>query len=638
MSRRGMRPGAGLATVALAVAALSACATSPYRRAGNAGEVASALARSQVPAPSPRSLVFLVLDGPAGARLAAYDLGASRLIWTQPGQVTTRIEVGADIIIHGESTPLVSNPGAPGGGALVVARDIGNGAVLWKHALGDQEKLAGYDVDARAVYLVIQTIGAGKHGKDGMMGSVVALDPRAGTVRWRHELPTGRVAGPAVRGGLLAVPVDSQYVVLLDGATGAELAQVLSTAEAATFVRALPEGMFYGSRGVFLLSPSTARGSRQSPGYLMATLPAFVRPFYWYDLYRQEQTQYSAIDRNHILWRVAVEGDRARFRDDVVAVHDYRFLFGFDAGSGALRWAYSHPSDAVASTDTGSVIAFVSSDGDIAALDRATGARRYEAHLAGEVVRAATFDADGFAPAPGGTPAQAGAAAAPDLVATLGAIVADGDRRFPDLKLFAIDELGRQPGRDATGKLLGLLGERGLTPAAVQKASEALTARRDMQSADLLAAALRFHADYAEGRSAPPVDFLARAVGALGSMGRSVTPELVAQLRQPETPTPAATQIARALVATGAEEAIPALRDFLTMYRADPAHDADPSALIAVAEALLKLGGPAERRLLLFVAEEPHTVAALRAHLVRALGDTDPGAAPARTAARATGD
>ena len=36
--------------------------------------------------------------------------------------------------------------------------------------------------------------------------------------------------------------------------------------------------------------------------------------------------------------------------------------------------------------------------------------------------------------------------------------------------------------------------------------------------------------------------------------------------------------------------------------------------------------------LLLFVAEEPHTVAALRAHLVRALGETDPGAA--RTAAR----
>jgi hypothetical protein len=91
------------------------------------------------------------------------------------------------------------------------------------------------------------------------------------------------------------------------------------------------------------------------------------------------------------------------------------------------------------------------------------------------------------------------------------------------------------------------------------------------------------------------------------------------------------------MVATGAEEGLPALRDFLTMYRADPAHDADPSALIAVAEALIMLGGAAERRLLLFVAEEPHTEAPLRAHLVRALGETDPGAAAAKAAAtRAT--
>jgi outer membrane protein assembly factor BamB len=604
---------------AASAALLAACATSPYKRAGNAGEVAAALARSQPPAAGARSLVFLVLGGAAGPRVAAYDLAASRLVWTQPGEVTTRIAIGSDVIVHGTKPA-----GAAEGAAIVVARDIGNGAVLWQHPLAAGERLAGYDIDAGAVYLVVQTLGA---TKGGTTGSVVALDPRAGTVRWRHPLPTGRVAGPAVRGGLVAVPVDSQYVILLDGATGGELAQVLSTAEAATFVRALPEGMFFGSRGVFLLSPATARGSRQAPGYLLARLPAFVRPFYWYDLYRPEQAQYSAIDRNHILWRVAVEGERARFRDDTVVVHDYRFLFGFDATSGALRWAYSHPSDAVASTDTGSVIAFVSNEGDIGALDRVTGTRRYQARLPGEVVRAATFDAEAFSPNLSGSAAPA----APEVVETLAAIVADQDKRFPDLKLFAIEEIGRQPGRAATGKLLDILGGRGLSPLALQKASEALAARRDTQSADLLATALRLHADYAEGRSAPPVDFLARAVGALGPGGRSVTPELVAQLRQPETPTPAAAQIARALAATGAEEAVPALRDFLTMYRADPANDADPSALIAVTEALIKLGGPGDRRLLLFVAEEPHTVATLRAHLVRALGETDPGAV-ARTA------
>jgi hypothetical protein len=106
-----------------------------------------------------------------------------------------------------------------------------------------------------------------------------------------------------------------------------------------------------------------------------------------------------------------------------------------------------------------------------------------------------------------------------------------------------------------------------------------------------------------------------------------VAPELCAHLRLPETPPVAAAEIARALVALGPDAAgvsVPALRDFLTMYRADPLYDADPAALVAVAEALLKLGGPGDRDLLLFVAAEPHTAAGLRAHLKSALAG--PGA------------
>ena len=72
----------------------------------------------------------------------------------------------------------------------------------------------------------------------------------------------------------------------------------------------------------------------------------------------------------------------------------------------------------------------------------------------------------------------------------------------------------------------------------------------------------------------------------------------------------------------GAGESVPALRDFLTMYRADPGYERDPTALVAAAEALLKLGGSADRELLLFLAEEPHTAAGLRAHVARALGET----------------
>jgi hypothetical protein len=400
------------------------------------------------------------------------------------------------------------------------------------------------------------------------------------------------------------------------------VAQILSTEEAATFVRALPEGVFYGSRGIFLVGRDTARGSRHAPGYLSAQLPPFVRPTYDYDHYHPEQSEYSALDRNRVLWRVSAAAGKPQFRDGLAFVHDYRFFFAFDASSAALRWAYVSPDDAVGSDDTGRAILFATSSGELGALDPITGARTYQATLPGEVVRGVTFDAEGFAPPPG-----AGASTPPDLLGALTAIIADPDQRFPAMKLFAIEELGRQPGREVTAKLIAILQNDKAAPLAVQKAGEMLVARRDAGALDLLTAALRAHADYGEKRGAPPVEVLARAVGALGPLARSVAPELDVHLRLPETTPSAAAEIAKALVAIDATESVPALRDFLTMYRADPVYERDPTALVAAAEALLKLGGTADRQLLLFLAEEAHTAAGLRAHLSRALGETATAAA-----------
>ena len=615
--------------VVAALTVAAGCATSPFKRAGNADDVAAALARSR-PAAGGRNVVFLVLGGTAGPRLGAFDLTASKLLWTQPAEVTTRVEVGASVIVHG-ARPATGAPGA----ALIVARDIGNGAVLWQHPLASNERLLGYAVDGDTVFMVVAVPGQPQPGAPrSSSGMAIALDGRTGVERWRHTLPSGRVAGPAARGGLVAVPVESQYVILLDGATGMELAQVLSTQEAATFVRALPEGLFYGSRGIFLLAPSTARGLRDAPGYLRATLPPFVRPFYWYDLYRPEQAEYSAIDRNRILWRAMVDGDRARFRDDLAVVHDFRYFFAFDARSGALRWAFDHPtSDAIASTDTGRTILFVTADGEIGGLDATTGARVYQARLPGEMVRGATFDADGFAAPPG---AGTVLAPAPDTVSVLLSILGDRDKRFPDVQVFAIGELGHQPGPEVTAKLLQVLSQEDLPPLATQKAGEALIERRDMSSAASLSLALRGHADYAEGRPAPPVELLARAIAALGPAGTVALPELAEALRRPETTPAAAAQVARALGVVGVRRdgrpdamATGALRDFLSLYRTDPIYDADPAALIAAAEALIKLGEPADRSFLLFVAEEPHTAPALRAHLARALSETAAAPSPA---------
>ena len=108
------------------------------------------------------------------------------------------------------------------------------------------------------------------------------------------------------------------------------------------------------------------------------------------------------------------------FRDGLVFVHDFRFFFAIDAASGALRWAHAEKeADAVAAAHTGAALVFVTADGDVGALDPATGRAVYRAQIPdATMVRGATFDADGFAGAPG-------AGAAPDLAATLSSILWD---------------------------------------------------------------------------------------------------------------------------------------------------------------------------------------------------------------------
>jgi outer membrane protein assembly factor BamB len=583
------------------------CATSPYKRAGNSDDVASALSGRTRDAARPanaqgRPLVFLALAGTKGPRVAAYDLAQSRLLWTQPADLRMRVEVGSDFVVHAAPDALV-------------AREISTGGERWRHAMAKDERLLGYAADENAVFAVVQKGGAHLHGGT---GSLIALDGRTGATRWKQELPSANAGAPAARGGLVAVPLQSQYVTLLDARSGEPLAQVLSNEEAATFVRTLPEGVFFGSRGVFRLSPVTAAGGRKSGGYVQAKLPEFVRPVYWFDLYRPEQNDYSALDRNRILWRMTPAGE-ARFRDDMAFVHNYRFFFGFDARSGALRWAYNHPAtEAVSSADVGDALVFVTADGELGALDTRTGRRLFEAKLPGEVVRGATFDAEGWAPKKEATADQS------PLSETLSTIVWDPDRRFWDVKMFAIEELARQPGREVTRQLLKITEQEGLPPAVYQKAGEALIARKDAvseaASGEMLAHALAVHADYAENRSAPAVEILARAAGAMGA--KAAVPALIAHLRRPETTPAAAMQIARALAQLGATEALPALRDYVTMYRADPIFDGDPTALAAASEAMLALGGPAERTLLLFMAEEPRTIEPLKVHLRRALAQT----------------
>jgi hypothetical protein len=402
-------------------------------------------------------------------------------------------------------------------------------------------------------------------------------------------------------------------VSLIDGSNGRVMADILSREEAATFVRARPEGLFFGSRGVFLASAENAIASRKGGGYVQATLPSFIRPQYDRDMYRSGEGDYSAIDRNRLLWRLDVEGPRVRFDQGLVVAHSFRFLFGLDVQSGRLRWAYNHPAeDVVASDRIGRHVLFVAADGELGAVDVGTGRHTWRARIPEDgIVRGATLDAEGWAP-----PDNVGGREE-SLAHALASILWDPDKRFQEIKQYAVDELARLQGKDVTVELLRALEGTELPPAVVQRATDALVDRRDPASLQLFAAALKVRSDYAEDRRGPRLDVLARAVAV--TKASALVPALLEHLRFPETDPAAVRDIADAALATEAREAVAPFQDYLLQYRADPGFARAPGPVLAAADVVLKLGGPSHRATLLLLADDARTIDPLRAHLRRAL-------------------
>lgn len=568
--------------------------------------IARALASEKKPTPNAplnatgKPLAFLLVAGKP-KKIVAWDLAARQALWTAEGDVTSRVAVSGPILAHLE------------GQDTVVARSVADGKTLWKHSL-EGAAFLGLAADGDRVYATLEEGGAKRSW------ALIAL--RDGKELWRAEAP-GTLGAPAARGGLVYMPFLTQWLTILDGESGKVLARVRQTDEAINFVRTTPDGVFYGSRGVFALNDRSFKGTKQGATYGAAKLPEFVRVFYHFDAYKPIQATYSAYDRNRILWRASEKEGRLSFRDGRAVVFTWRFFFGFDVDSGDLVWAYSHPRvDVVAAEHLGSAIAFVTQDGHLGALDPVDGQIQTVGQVAGPIL-GATFDADGW------RPDEKGAGQPAKTYEALESIVWDKDTRYQAQKLFALTALGRLPDTAATAVLLKVLAADGMAPALHEKAAEMLVARKDERALPLLIAALETRHDFVAGTRPRAVAAIARAIGALGKPEGAAA--LIPHLRAPETPLDAIAPIAEALAACGDPAAVPALTTYLLLYRSDPAHAVESAALSAVIDALLALGGPAERETVAYVASDLRTQEVVAEYARRALAQTRP---PAQAEAR----
>ena len=588
-------------TALLTATACGEHAFSAHSRDNNAEDMRRALAIAKAPAPGPQNgtghaMAFLVTVPPE-KQLVGVDLQTNTVAWKVPADVRSRIAVARGIVAHRQ------------GENEIVARDPKSGQVTFTLHIPASERFMGLAVDDERLYYVVQATAEGLR-----VSHTVAVD-RGGHELWRTPAP-GTLAAPAARGGLVAVPFAYQNVSLLDGATGKEVGRVRATDEQISFVRALPEGIFYGGgRGVYLLDEKSMNGTRAGSSYAEAKLGSEqMRPFYNWDGYQPAQSDYSAFDRNRLLWRGAVHGGKFGFEENTAVVHSFRYLFAFNTKTGKLRWAYAHPRiDLVGSEDVGASVVFAAADGDLGALDEASGQSRILVKT-GLRLAGATIDADGLR-------IEAGNAddAQDTLRAALEQIIWDPDARFTAVKVFATGALGDIPGLPVSAALLKIVrAHMGVPKQAQKRAGEALIARKDKSALPLLLEGLAMHTDFLADRHAVGVDVMARAAGEMG--GKEAAPLIGSHLADPETPQSSLRDLVAALGALGGKDSIRALRSFLLTYRADPMFLQDPSALNAAGLALLA-ASPDERRTVAFVAEERRTLPPVAEALKVALAD-----------------
>ncbi len=594
-----------LAIAVVPVAAGAGCAEhafSAHARDNSAEDLRRAIGLSKAPQKGPQNgsghaMIFGVTAGlAADKQIVGIDLASGNVVWKLPSDVRSRISVGKGIVAHRQ------------GERDLVGRDPQSGQVRYTVQLGADERFMGLSVDDEHMYYVVQSAATGRR-----VSYTVGVD-RSGHELWRTPAQ-GTLGAPASRGGLVAVPFASQNLSLLDGATGKEVGRVRSTDEQISFVRGTPEGLFYGNtKGVYLLDEKSASGTKGGSSYIEAKLASDqMRPFYSWDAYQATQADYSAFDRNRLLWRAEPKSGGVAFEGDRAVLHSYRYLFAFDTKSGKIRWAYAHPRiDVVASDDVGSAIVFVAADGDIGAINERTGNAKSLAKT-GLKLAGATVDADGLQVEGGDAEVSNG------LRAALEQIVWDPDARFTSIKVFAVGALGEIPGAETTAALVKIVrAETGLPRAAQKRAGEALIARKDKSADKLLVESLATHTDFLAGRRAVGVDVLARAAAEIGS--KDAAPLIGAHLADPETPQGSLKDLVLALGTLGGKDAGRALKAFLLTYRADPMFLQDPSPLVAAGSALIALGGD-ERRIAAFVASERRTLPPVAEALNRQLSE-----------------
>ena len=530
--------------------------------------------------------VPLVFAKTADGALVAFDVKSKKRLWTKKTRVDSRVAVTGKYVAHESKGSLI-------------ARAIDSGAERWRKELGGE--LVGLASDSERFVVLVNRGGT---------RTIRAYASEDGDELWNHSSGS-EIGAPAVGRGYVFVPLQKQWVVVLDADSGAYLSRYRVTDAEIDFVEPTERGVFAGGpRGLSRLGRD-AELSTRAGGSLRSEKPdALSDSQYGLNGFDPVQASYSAYDRRRILW-AAARGKKG-FVGDVVVFHEERYLAGVVPGTGKLSWVYLYPGNTIsASGQFGDTIVAVGRDGAVLLVRPGDGAIVSRGTL-GEKIVGATIDA--------GRLSASWVGNEENRVESLVAIVRDRDARFGRMKNFAVRKLGEIPSQEAAVALIEMSTPGGeYDDLLVAEASQSLSGRKNSKDVPLLVAGMNAKGD------ARCVLSCAKAMGAIprGKLSKSdltsAVSTLVDALEDPSVSDDALEEVLVALQKIGNGKEISSVRAFVTIHRADPRYAKDPGVVGTALDLLLQNGADAERELVTFVSRDSRSQNGVREHAQKAL-------------------
>jgi outer membrane protein assembly factor BamB len=531
--------------------------------------------------------------------LIAYLVDDGKILWDRPYQINSKPVIIDNLIVFKS-------------GNEVQAVDLQTGNAKWTQGTKGMDYY-GASGDEGKVFLSFGLGGEAAVGS-GRRGSIVGLNAGSGLKLWEHEMENVRMGEASAVGDLVFVPWDRQNISILDAGSGVEICRVRTKDDVISFIVSRPEGVYYGSKGLYRFDGRAWTGKKTETTYYEVPLKGIPgNPELLTDKLVPVSGLTTARDKIRFFWRPLLGQDpnRIEFVDGSIYLLYYRFLYAFDAATGKLKWVYRNKMDVedVHVAPTG--VYLVDKQGEIVFLETTQG-KEMQRISTGVNLLTGVLDTGRYHPTftpPNGEPEP--------LRAGLMNLVLDNDNRLVPIRKFTLGFLADIPDPEVTKDLLDVYIQKGIPKDMKDVAREMLLTRES--GAAYLVDSMKFHYDYLDEQIPPPMGVVAQAL--VRMKAKEGVPGLIQHLLDHETPPEDMREIALALLELGDESIVPTVKDFLVLYHADTAFKDHLDTLVILVRVIHTLGSEEDRKFLRTVQSEKGTLPALSAQIDKVFKD-----------------